>query len=246
MNRQDWNLWSRLTFKTLGYRKNFDLVSQNENIITHYDGMISEIKIGERKPPSPVGEYGFSVWNIGLAKRFKHNIHKLIKDLNIENTYSELINVIKKGEIDIKDYNKIVFVHTFILNKKYRKSGITEELIEMLYRDFYCEGVGIIMLVKPFQDNAVDSEFYCHRKKVIIREKFNDLDSHSISAREYYSLDELMNKKDTEMNEYKLFSVAKRCGFERINESFLFVLSPEKVIERMIEKENFSQLINIQ
>jgi hypothetical protein len=243
MKRLDWNLWNNITFKTQGYRKNFDMINDNENFITEYDGNISEIRMSKRKPPRPVGEYGFSVWNIGLGKRFTVDFHKLIKEHAFEDSYGELIDVIEKKKIDIENYKKIVLIHTFILNKDYRKHGITEEFIEMLYRDFYCEDVAIIMLVKPFQDNPIDADFYFNHKMIVIRETLYSPDAINIPATEYYSLNELIEKKDKELNEYKLFAVANKCGFERINESHLFLFSPEKIVERMLEKQRFLQHI---
>ena len=232
-----------MTFKTLGYRKNFDLIDNNENIITLYDGMVSEIRLEKRIPPRPVGEYGFSVWNIELGKKFDIDLEKLIKAHDSENTYSELFDVIKKDVIEVRDYKKIVLVHTFILNKEYRKRGITEEFIEMLYRDFYCEDTAIIMLVKPFQDNPIDADFYFNRKAVLIKDSLNKAMDFSVTATEYYGLDELAGKTDTEMNEYKLFNVASKCGFERINDSFLFIYSPAKTLERMQKKLSYSQQV---
>ena len=243
MNRRDWKLWNNVTFKTLAYRKNFDIISTNENIITLYDGMVSEIRLEKRKPPRPVGEYGFSVWNIDLGKKLNVNLEQLIRAHDSENTYSELFDVIKKNVIDVRDYKKIVFVHTLVLNKDYRKRGITEEFVEMLYRDFYCEDTAIIMLVKPFQDNPIDADFYFNSKAVLIRETLNKAMDFSVSAREYYGLDELVKKTDTEMNEYKLFTVASECGFRRINDSFLFLFSPENTLERMQEKLKYSQQV---
>ena len=240
MERRDWNLWNNITFKTQGYRKNFDIVNTNENFITEYDGTISEIRFEKRKLPRPVGEYGFSVWNIGLGKKFAVNFDKLIKEHALEDTYSELVRVIKKKEIDVKNYKKIVLVHTFVLNKDYRKRGITEEFVEMLYRDFYDEDVAIIMLVKPFQNNLIDAEFYFNHKHILVREGLRTAGV-AVPAPEYYSLNELLEKTDTEINEYKLFAVAHRCGFQRINESYLFQFTPEKIEDRMSEKQLFSQ-----
>jgi len=242
MKRRDWNLWNNITFKTKGYRKNFDIVNTNEKFITEYDGTVSEIRLEERKPPRPIGEYGFSVWNIGLGKKFGVDFNKLIKEHELEDTYRELIRVIMKKEIDVSDYKKIVLVHTFILNKDYRKRGITEEFIEMLYQDFYSDDIAIIMLVKPFQDNLIDSDFYFNRKYVLVREALNDKGI-AVPATEYYSLNELREKNDTEINEYKLFAVAHKCGFQRINESYLFLFSPQKIEKRWKEKEKFSQRV---
>lgn len=240
MKIKDWNLWNNITFKTQGFRKNFDIINTNENFITEYDGKISEIRLEKRKPPRPVGEYGFSVWNIGLGRRFAVDFNKLIRDHALEDTYGELIRVIKKKEIDVHNYKKIVLVHTFVLHKNYRKRGITEEFIEMLYRDFYNEDVAIIMLVKPFQDNLIDADFYFNRKHVLVRENVN-FTGEAVPATEYYSLNELTKKEDTEINEYKLFAVAHRCGFQRINESYLFLFIPEKTENRMLKKQEFAQ-----
>jgi hypothetical protein len=242
MNRTDWKLWDNITFKTLGYRKNFDLISQNENIITQYDGMVSELRITKRKPPIPVGEYGFSVWNIELGKKLGVDLKKLIKDHEIENIYSELVAMINKGVLNIEDYSKVVFVNTFILNEAYRKHGITQEFTEMLYRDFYCDNVAIVMLVKPFQENTIDSEYYLQHKAVVLKNRFDGLDARTVSAREYYGLDALMEKNDKELNDYKLFNIASKSGFSRLNESHLFLFSPEKTVERMKEKIEFSQV----
>jgi hypothetical protein len=238
MNAKDWNLWNNITFKTQAYRKNFDLVNENENIITEYDGVISKIRIEEQLPPLIIGEYGFSVWNIELGKKFGVNFDKLINEHSVENTYSELVKVIKNDDINIDKYNKLVLVHTLILHKDYRKRGMTEEFIEMLYRDFYSENVAIIMLVKPFQNNPIDFDFYFKRKSVSLRNKLRSKESTKIPAKEYYSMEELLVNTDTELIEYKLFAIANRCGFNRIDESSLFILTPEKVIERMKAKRN--------
>jgi len=111
----------------------------------------------------------------------------------------------------------------------------------MFYRDFYYIDIAIIMLVKPFQDNPIDADFYFNRKQVLVRESLDFSDAISISATEYYSLNELSKKNDTELNEYKLFAVANKCGFNRINNSHLFLFSPEKIEERLLEKQNFIQ-----
>jgi len=244
MTKNNWDLLSNITFKTQNYHRNFDLINLNENFITEYDGTISEIRINERIPPRAVGEYGFSIWNIGLGSEFSVDFDELIKDHALEDTYSELINVVEKKKIDIKKYKKIVFIHTLVLNKRFRKQGVTEEFVEMMYRNFYSEDIAIIMLVKPFQDNSTDAEYYLNHKKVIIRDSLNELDDISISAHEYYSLDGLTEKDDVELNEYKLFAIANKCGFKRINESYLFIFEPKKILKRISEKQKFLQKAN--
>jgi len=241
MKKEDWALWDNITFKTHGYSKNFDLIITNESFITEYDGEISEIRIQEKKPPIMIGEYGVSVWNIELGDKFGTDFNELLKKHVFENTYEELLYLIEKNDFHLHNYKKIVLVHTVILRKDYRKRGLSEELVEMLYRNFYSEDVVIIMLVKPFQDNLIDSDYYFNRKEILIRESIKPLQQTIVSAAEYYSLNEFMEKDDIEMNEYKLFALANRCGFKRLGDSFLFILTPEKIIERMLKKQKYSK-----
>lgn len=242
MKNVDWKLWDNITFKTHGYRKNFDLVENNESFITEYDGEISEIRIKKRKPPIMIGEYGISVWNIELGNKFGTDFYELLKKYMLEDTYEELLNLVEKNEFNLNKYKKIVLVHTIILRKEYRKRGITEELTEMLYRDFYSDDVVVLMLVKPFQDNTIDADYYLNRKEVLVRESIKPSIQTKVSGAEYYSLGEFIEKDDAEMNEYKLFAVANRCGFQRINESFLFIFTPEKIIKRMLMKQKYSKI----
>jgi hypothetical protein len=81
---------------------------------------------------------------------------------------------------------------------------------------------------------------------VLVRETLKGIDAVGVPAMKYYSLDELLKNEDTEINEYKLFAVANRCGFQRINESHLFLFSPEKIDGRMREKQILSQHIENQ
>lgn len=233
MNKIDSTLWNNLTFKTQTYRKNFDLINLNENFITECDGIISEIRIGKHIPPRPVGEYGFSIWNIELGKNFKVDFNKLFNKHSFETTYDELIDVIKSKKININNYKKIVLIHTLIIHKDYRNRGVTEEFIEMFYRDYYDDDIAIIILVKPFQDNPIDADYYLNHKQVLVRETLKSKDSIVVPATEYYTLNELIDNDDSEMIEYKLFAIANRCGFDRINNSYLFIFTPDKTIKRM-------------
>jgi hypothetical protein len=242
MDSKDWKLWNNITFKTQGYRKNFDFVNDDENIITEYEGSVSEVRIAEQKPPIIVGEYGFSIWNIDLGLKFGVNFDKLIKEHAIENTYAELRQMILKKEVDIHEFKKVVLIHTFILRKDYRKRGITEELIEMFYRDFYCKNTAIIALIKPFQDNPIDADFYYKRKSVMVKESIKPLEVTKVPAFEYYQLNEFMEKTDRETNEYKLFSIGNKCGFSRIDGSYLFTYSPDKTVERMMAKREYAKI----
>jgi len=245
MNRTDINIWSNLTFKTRAYRKNYDLITDDENIITEYDGTVSMLRIGEKKSPLIIGEYGFSVWNIELGKMLGIDFNKLLFAHRIEDTYDELRAAIANSLIDVNDYRKVVLLHSLMLRADVRKHGISEEFVEMIYRDFYDENNIIIALVKPFQNNPIDADYYFERKSVIINDVSCDVENvDKIPASEYYSLKELTNKDDREFNEYKLFSVATRCGFSRIGGSYLFKYSPDKTIERLIDKVEMLNKIN--
>jgi hypothetical protein len=136
----------------------------------------------------------------------------------------------------------LVLVNSFVLREEYRKKEITEEFIEMIYRDFYNDNTLIVAFVMPFQDYEVNADYYMNQKSVQVREKlrfFNDIKE--VRASEYYSLDKFFRKEDKEMNEYKLFSVANKCGFSRIGESHLFKYSSNKTIDRILEKLKLSQ-----
>jgi hypothetical protein len=245
IEKKYWDIWDKTTFKTICYHKNFDLVNDDESLITEYSGTISLIRLAEYKPPLLMGEFELSSWNIGLGKNFNVNFNKLIKSHKREIMYSELIKIIKNNEIDITKFNKIIFIANLVVHPDFRKCGLTEEFIELLYRERYNEGDAIIALVKPLQDNPIDADMYFNQKIVeshLSLQNYNEIEF--IPSGKYYSLKELLNEKDVETNEYKLFSVATRCGFNRIGDSYLFFFSPEKTIQRMNEKRNYSIKIN--
>lgn len=237
MDLANWNIWELVTFKTNSYYKNFDFLIENENIITEYDGNISLIRIKEKKFPLPIGEYSFSIWNLELGKKIKANINKLIKTYGKDNVYVEIVDMIKKKTLKTKNYSKVIFIHSLILHPDYRKKEITEEFIEFLYRNYYDDDIGIIAFVLPVQNNMIDSEFYRDDKKIKLRENIQSDNHKIVTAYDYYQINKFLKKTDAEKNEYKLFSIASRCGFSRINESHLFLYSPEKTMERINEKQ---------
>lgn len=244
MNKKGWEVWSNITFKTQGYRKNFDLIIENENIISEYTGNISLVRILQQKPPYIIGEYSFSVWDISLAKILGIDLNKLLVAYNSVNGYVELVKLIGK-EIDINKYNKIVLIHSLVIHPDYRKLEITEEFIEFIYRDYHFDDTAIIAIVQPFQNNEIDCDYYLNQKTVLIRNEFNAINKFEvISAVDYYSMKEFLEKTDTESNEYKLFAVAKKCGFERINDSHLFLFTPDIIINRIKEKKELQRKIN--
>ncbi|MFA5207085.1 MAG: hypothetical protein WC428_00145 [Candidatus Paceibacterota bacterium] len=245
IEKKYWDIWDKTTFKTICYHKNFDLVNDDESLITEYRGTISLIRVKEYKPPVLMGEFELSEWNIGLGLKFDADLMKLMKKHKAEFLYTELLSVIKNKEIDITKYKKIVFVTNLIVRPDFRKFGLTEEFVELLYREHFNENDAIIALVKPLQDNKIDKDHYYKREIIEIKLSLEDNKKlEFVPAVEYYKLNELLERKDTETNEYKLFSIATKCGFSRIGESYLFNYSPEKTIQRMSEKRNYSIKIN--
>lgn len=234
MNKENIKLWSEVTFKTRCYRKNYDFIVKNEHIITEYDGTVLKLRIGEKKLPMILGEYNFSIWNIKLGNELGINIPELLNNYQTDLVYREL-SKLDVTTFNINNYDRVLLIHSFILTPEYRKTGVTEEFIESLYRDFGGDNTAIIALVIPFQDNNVDSDYYLNKKSVeIIQQHSNEVST--ISAFEYYSLDELYNKTDREYNLYKLYAVASRCGFNRLSDSNMFLLNPDIVLERLKEK----------
>lgn len=230
------DIWSRLTFKTVSYKKNFDLIDTNEKFITEYSGTISEVRIAEYKPPIIAGEYGYSVWDIELAQKLELDLNKLITRYTMQNTYNELLSLTTNGKFNINSYSKIVLIHNLVIKPSYRKIGITEEFIESIFREFHGENVAIIALVKPIQYNVIDYDYY-HNNIVQVRhdiEKPNEYEK--VKAFNYYGLDAFETETDDETNMLKLYALASRCGFNRMDESNLFLLNGEKIIKRIKEK----------
>lgn len=236
-------LWSKLTFKTRCYRKNFDLVTENENIITEYEGSVSELRLANRERPFIIGEFTFSIWNIELAKTLNINVYDILKAYALEDSYKELKQAVDNNEIDFYKHQKIIIIHSFIVRADYRKRGITEEFIEAMYRDFYNVQNAMIVLAKPFQYNSIDKDYYQNHKFVKMLGVLDDIER--IPAHEYYSLKDLYDKNDVEFNEYKLFAIADRCGFSRIGDSHLFLFSPKEIETRMVEKMKLAKQLNI-
>ena len=246
MLQKNINLWSNLTFKTRCYRKNFDLITENENIITEYEGSVSELRISQKQPPFIIGEFGFSVWNIDIGNQLGVDFDKLLKAYSVEDTYKELYKITNDKEFNLLKHKKVLLIHSLIVRQDFRKQGITEEFIEFLYRDFYNDDTAIIALVKPFQYNDVDCDYYLNHKSTQSTNHCGDFEKiEKIPAAQYYCLDTLYNKEDVESNEYRLFSVASKCGFNRIGESHLFLLNPEKCQNRMLNKMNEIKTLNL-
>ncbi len=243
---ENYKLWQNLTFKTIAYRKNFDLTVSDENFITEYEGTISQIRIGSRKPPFLAGEYTFSVWNIGLADQLDVDMNEVLGKYLYEDSYNELSSTINDGSFTFENIKKLVIIHNLILHPDYKKRGVTQEFVEFMFREHYNgEEDQIIALVKPIQENPVDHEHYFQDRIIKVKHSIDgDVPYEEMSAFKYFSLGNLYDKTDNEINEYKLYALASRCGFKRIGESHLFYFTPETTINRWKDKrEEFTETL---
>jgi len=233
------NILTNIAFKTQAHRKNYDMVVRHEHIMTEYHGTISKLRIPEQKPPIIIGEYSFTVLNMATARLFEADVYKLIKEYSVEDVYKEVLYSLDNDILYYKrllmGYDKVLLLHSYMLHPDYRKQGVTEELIEMLHREFYSINNEIIALVKPFQENKVDADYFLKRRTVEVKENLHDPFT-AVPAIEYYSLADLIKETDTEMIEYKLFAIANHCGFKRLGDSHLFIYTPDKIVERMLSK----------
>lgn len=239
-NEKDYELWNKLTFKTISYRKNFDITYEDENFLTEHEGVISEVRIDEKKPPFQVGEFQFTVWNLDFAREFKIKLQSNLKNHYIEDAYSELLSVTKNGMLVLNNVNKLIILHTLVIHPDYRKRGITEEFMEFLYRDYVYDKNLLIALVKPIQENKIDFDYFWNENVLYVRNSIKrGMQFDEIKAKDYYGLENLIKNDDNEMIEYKLFSLAARCGYNRIDESHLFKFDPTIIMNRLKEKRKY-------
>jgi len=247
MNEKYYELWNNLAFKSTTYGRNFDFVHKNENFITEYDGVISETRMNKRKPPFQAGEYQFSAWNFGLAREFNVDLSDNLYEYYYDDMYDELAKMADDNYISFNKIDKLFLLNTLIIHPDYRKMDVTEEFIESMYRNFIYGGNNLmIALVKPIQENTVDYEFFWKSRTLQIKQLIGrDTPYEEIPAKKYYNLDKLIENDDNEINEYKLFNVAVRCGFERIGESHLFKFKPTKTIEKKKKKRKLNKNIAV-
>lgn len=240
MTLEDIKLWNKISTKTTLFHKNYDMIELNDNIISEYDGTIAMLRFEEKKQPLTIGEFTISVWNLDVVNFYEGNVEALLGKYLDEDTYFEFNRVINETNYDFLKYKKIIFIHSLILRPDFRKRGVTEEFIEFIYRNFYADNHAIFALVKPIQENYINSVFYSNEKKVkfAIYNEDNVVSYESQSAFEYYSLNNEYEKNDEELNHYKLFSVASKCGFKRLGDGFLFEFDPSMTVKRLMKKIN--------
>ena len=238
-NIEDVELWKNLTFKSICYHRNFDLTIPNENIITEYDGNILKVRIKEKKLPVTVGEFSYSTWNLRLGRNLKFKIKKLFEIYSDEIQYEAFVEQLKNKNIKLKEYDKLVFIDRIVLHDRFRKHDICDEFMEFIYRNYYDSKTLIVTYIKPVQEDLVDEEFYLNYKQIQVKENIKSiLPVKNVLARDYYKLDEFMINYDKEISTYKLFALATKCGFERVNESKIFIYNTNHTIKRLKYKFN--------
>lgn len=236
--KKNHELWGSLTFKTLSYRKNYNFTIKEDNFITEFEGTVSEIRMGSGKPPFFAGEFNYTIWNIGLAKKFDVDLLDILSNYEYEDTYVGLSKAIDDGDFSFKDTDKLILLHNFILHPEYRKKGVTEEFIEAIYREHFVGGDNqFVALVKPIQQNGVYYENYISNRVVRIKHSvYDDGPYEEMSSFKYFGIGDLESKTDAEKNQYQLYALAARCGFRRIGESDIFFFTPQIIEDRLADK----------
>jgi hypothetical protein len=229
---------NKLTFKTISYNKNTNLIFRDDSFVTEYEGIITKLRIDEEKPPLHIGEFSMSQINVDIAKNFNADMNSFILKRVKEDCYVDLAWLVKGEKFNFDGYDKVLFIHNIIIRPDHRKLGITEEFVEYIYRTFYRKGIKIIFLVKPFQLKKDDFKYFIYEKIIDVRLRISDRSLQSFPARSYYALDDLLQTEDIELSEYKLFALASRCGLYRISDSYIFEFEPEKIIKRLRLKLN--------
>lgn len=227
------DIQEKLTFKTNSYYDNYNFPDNEENIITRYDGIVYKTRISEKKLPLQLGEYDFQVWNIKLAKDLNIDAKKILSEYKVDDMLYSFNKIINDDSLDIFEYDKIVFIRYLILNDSYKKMGISKEFTKMIYKNFYDSKTAIISYAKPiqYQDIYVNNENYFNYKSIQIKEKDT---IRSIPATKYYSFNKLFKKEDRELNGYKVFSVASKCGFNRIDDTDFFIFNTHELTSKDI------------
>lgn len=224
---KDMRLYNGLTFKTLLLGKNYDLDIRGDNLISEYDGTITYKDHSNKKKPEDIGEYGISVWNIGLANQLGVDIiGDTLPSNEIIDIYREFEYALDNKTIDLSELmpSKLVFVHNLILKPQYRNKGVVNEFVEFVYRNFYSDIENMVLfLVKPIQTNPLELFYFLENEK---------------KGNNQYQIKKLLEYDDIEMIEYKLFNTARKSGLKRIDdETYLFELIGDEVFERIKKKQ---------
>ena len=62
------DILKKLSFKTKTYYRNFDFIDKHELFVSEHQGIITYNRIDENQYPLQVGEFYFTIYDLGLAK----------------------------------------------------------------------------------------------------------------------------------------------------------------------------------
>ena len=239
MQHKNREVLNNIVFRTTSFDRNEPLIYNNDNILTEGSGTITHVDFSAREHSNIlVGEFEYTIWNLNYSRELNVNAIPLIKEhVRIgQEQYNQIQNLNENEILNFNMINKLIIIHSFILNKKYKKLSIPEEFTEFLYKKYFQKNNKILIYSKPIQDNPIDLDYYCNEKKIINNKKH-------YSGRSYFDLDNLINEKDSEMNKYKVYSVASRCGFKRLGESDIFELKPTIIKNKINNKVQLIKII---
>lgn len=243
------SILENIVFKSTSYNRNYDFGMKYDSYVTTTQGYINYIRTDIHKPTMPIGEYMYNVFNIKLAKKCGVNYMTLLNEWSETNeVYIDFLNLIKLKSVDLTKYNKVVYISSLILNDKFRNKGICKEFLTNISKEFYGENVLILFLVKPFQTIKDDYEYFVNERTIEIKtyqksDEFTEFEQnvkmvnptsdnkiliYKIPALRYYNLESGIYLNDGEISEYKLYAHAINLALERINETKIFIVNPEK------------------
>lgn len=243
------SILENIVFKSTSYNRNYDFGMKYDSYVTTTQGYINYIRTDVHKPTMPIGEYMYNVFNVNLAKKCNVNFMTLLNEwCETNEVYIDFLNLIKSKSINISKYNKIVYISSLILNDKFRNKGICKEFLTNISKEFYGENTLILCLVKPFQTVKDDYEYFIGERTIEVKtyqkddnlSEFeqdvrminnvskNKITIYKIPALRYYNLESGIYLSDLELSYYKLYAHALNLGLERIQETNIFILNPEK------------------
>jgi hypothetical protein len=233
------NLWRTIKFKHTAHSSNYDILSDSDNLITEYTGEIVKLRFTDNKPPLPIGDFSFSIWDFGLDKQLNNELIKIMGDyIELKNhPYKSIFNIINEGKLNLKTINKLVIIHSLIIHPSFRSKGVSQEFIEFIYKLYGDNDNNIILLnATPIQYNEEDFDYYNNFKSIEIKDDLK-LPAIIIKAKEYYNFNTL-SSGDEETDLYKIWGVASKCNFNHIEGTNIFILNKNGVLNRLLHKHS--------
>lgn len=211
-----------ITFKTTSYCRNFDMFDDNDDTVCDVEGRMTKLNTSTT---TTIGIFDYSIINLNLSRLLKYDIKKMLYsrgfssgDEYLLESFASLFELIKSNNLDTSLYSKLVLVHMLAIKKEYRGLDMVQQFTEYLYRNHYDVNTGILVHVKPFQYNFIGKDNYLDERNVESNNK-------SYLLCDYFNLEMFSIEDDYEMSNYKLFSIAKKVGFNRVsNDNNIFML----------------------